>query len=503
MSIETLLPSRTPSDVIVPSRLARAAIVDLITPHGIQASNWELFQGAVFGRDSEAVAQDVDGIFPDIFEQAISSLVRYQGIQTNARSGEEPGRVFHELRYEDVGGPRQRAIFRELSEKHGIGRGGVYLDYGTVDASPQLIRTIAEHVRRHGPEILKRTVPHQDSEIPIHEAMRLAAEWVSGRIDRSDIGLLERLPDSGIAGGSQTLRDGATSYLHENGQLADMTQPVASIEVQGLAYDALLLAVKLTGTEEEKTKWRHQAGELRLRAFEHFWMPDRNDWAMAVDRDSEGRPRQLKATTTLPAELLETGIFEDLPKGFDQQEMVAPLVRTVFSPDILTAVGPRMRSLKHGSLLPYADYQGSWTVWPVSTNIIAKGLHRYGFHSLERDLALRTLAGTVGVAGSFPEFMYVNAEGEIGWPLIKDDEPDGVVTGTLQATNFPELNQAWTVSAVLRMTEEACRETDEHDWRGDLSEEIRRQLLARPSAIRLRAYRLDRKSAAELEKKVA
>jgi glycogen debranching enzyme len=501
MSIETLLPPQTSTDVLVPSRLARAALVDLVTPHGIQASNWELFQGAVFGRDSEAVAQDIDGIYPEIFQQVVASLVRYQGVKTDVRSGEEPGRIFHELRFSDVGGPRQQAIFRELSEKNGIGRGDIYLDYGTVDASPQLIRTVAEHVRRHGSEILEQTVPHQEGEVTVGEAVRLTAEWVSGRIDRSDMGLLERLPSSGIAGGSQTLRDGATSYLHENGQLADMHQPIASVEVQGLAYDALLLAAKLTGTEEEKEKWRDQANALRLQTFKHFWMPDRNNWAMAVDRDEKGRPRQLKTTTTLPAELLETGIFENLPEGYDQQEMISPLVRTVFSPDILTAVGPRMRSLKHGGLLPYADYQGSWTVWPVSTNIIAKGLHRYGFHSLERDLSLRTLAGTVGVAGSFPEFMYVNADGEIGWPLIKDGEPD-MATGTILATNFPELNQAWTVSAVLRMTEESCHRPDRKDWRGDLSEEIRRDLLVRPSVVRLHPYRLDRKGAAELEKKV-
>lgn len=500
MPIETLLPSCTPSTLVVPSRLARAALGDLITRHGIQASNWELFQGAVFGRDSEAVARDVDGMFPEIFEQVVSSLVRYQGTKNEARSGEEPGRIFHELRFEDTGGPRQRAIYRELSEKNGIGRGGIYLDYGTVDASPQLIRTVAEHIRHYGPEALSHVVSHHDGELTIDEAVRQAAEWVSGRIERSDIGLLERLPGSGIAGGSQTLRDGATSYLHENGQLADLTRPIASVEVQGLTYDALLEAAELTGTEEEKTKWRKQAGELRLQTFKHFWIPDRNDWAMALDRDSRGQPRQLRTTTTLPAELLESGIFENLPEGYDQKAMIAPLVRTVFSPDILTAVGPRMRSLRYGNLLPYADYQGSWTVWPVVTNIIAKGLHRYGFHSLERDLALRTLAGTVGVAGSFPEFMYVNEGGEIGWPLLQDDEP-GIAAGTLLATNFPELNQAWTVSTVLRMTEEPCQQADERDWRGVLAEEIRQQLLVRPSVIRLQPYRLDRETAAALEKR--
>jgi hypothetical protein len=52
------------------------------------------------------------------------------------------------------------------------------------------------------------------------------------------------------------------------------------------------------------------------------------------------------------------------------------------------------------------------------------------------------------------------------------------------------------------MTEESCHRPDRKDWRGDLSEEIRRDLLVRPSVVRLHPYRLDRKGAAELEKKV-
>jgi glycogen debranching enzyme len=431
----------------------------------------------------------------------MASLVKYQGSKTNARSGEEPGRIFHELRFRPPSKTREWEIYQELSARNGIGQNGTYLDYGSIDASPQLIRLVTERVRNYGPEVLEQTVPHQKGELSIGEAVRLSAEWVSGRIVRSDIGLLERLPRTGVGGGSHTLRDGATSYLHEDGRLADLAQPLASIEVQGLAYDALLQAAELTGTEEEKTKWRDQAEQLRLKTFKHFWIPDRKDWAMAVDRDAAGSPRQLKTVTTLPAELLETGIFENLPEGYDQPAMITPLVRTVFSLDILTAVGPRMRSLNYVDLLPYADYQGSWTVWPVSTNIIAKGLHRYGFHSLERDLVLRTLAGAVGVAGSFPEFTLVNPEGEVCWPLVKDSTPDEV-TDALLATNFPELHQAWTVSAVLRMTEEPCHQSDAQDWRGALAEEVRWQLLARPSAIRLHPYRLDRAKAALIEEKV-
>jgi glycogen debranching enzyme len=161
-----------------------------------------------------------------------------------------------------------------------------------------------------------------------------------------------------------------------------------------------------------------------------------------------------------------------------------------------------MRSLRYVDLLPYIDYQGWGTVWPVVTNIIARGLHRYGFHSLERDLTLRTLAGTLGAAGSFPEFIIVNREGEVCWPLFKVNAPDGV-TDTLLATNFPELKQAWTVSAVLRMAAEPCHLSDSPDWCGSLAEEIRRQLLARPSVIRFHPCRIDRDAAALLEKKAA
>src|SRR5205085_443403 len=78
----------------------------------------------------------------------------------------------------------------------------------------------------------------------------------------------------------QAWKDSGTSYLHADGSLAYYDQPIASVEVQGYAYDALLAAAQLLPDRAEQC--RQLASRLRQSLLEGFWMPRSSYFAMAL-----------------------------------------------------------------------------------------------------------------------------------------------------------------------------------------------------------------------------
>lgn len=138
-----------------------ATLVGLVTPLGIQASNDELFKGAVFGRDSLRVGLDLVPWLAPLSETIIFSLATLQATEAKAVSdAKRAGQIPHEARFLYVGprrvGSRQEAILRELSGKWG-GTEDRVIQYGSADSTPQYVRLVGSHVRHHGAGILDET----------------------------------------------------------------------------------------------------------------------------------------------------------------------------------------------------------------------------------------------------------------------------------------------------------------------------------------------------------
>ncbi|HEY2003819.1 MAG TPA: hypothetical protein VGH44_01755 [Candidatus Saccharimonadia bacterium] len=417
---------------------------------GVAASDWALFRGAIFGRDSLIVALDLLETHPGLVQCIILSLARLQGTHYEALTEEEPGKIHHEHRTLFHNGRRLKPdaanLVARIAQERSIGSGEGFTYYGTVDATVQFVRVVAAFVRQYGPELLDHTFEHRDGGTrTVRDSLLAAVDWTAGQVESSALGLLEfrRTNPHGLKW--HVLRDGTASYVHSDGQLANTTAPVASLEVQGLAYDALLDAAELFPSHRESATWRALASRLRLHTLLLFWMPQHQYFAMGIDRDAENRPRHLEVITGMPGELLDTRFFDDLPRPYDRRRLLEPIVRHLYASDLMTPVGPRMRSLRHADILPYTDYQGSYTSWPVITGIIARGLLRQGFEPLARDLEHRLLTGLDRVQAC-AEFIYVDAAGR---PAVRSYAPR---SGRAEffATNLPELRQAWTVSAALR-----------------------------------------------------
>lgn len=454
----------------VPSRELRfrdlyGVLMSIVTPYGILASNGTLFR-AVFGRDSLRVALDLLPWHPELAERVIISLGVLQGATHNEITEEEPGRIHHEYRSLYMDGSKattdQRHIMEKLADVWGWRTEGKEMCYyGSVDATPQYVRLVALHVSRYGPDILDRVFVHYTGkERTVRDAVIEAMSWIEGRIKTSSLGLVEfqRSNKKGIRW--QVLRDGTVSYLHEDGSLVQANGPVASIEVQGLAYDALTMAAALfeETLPEKAERWREMARHIQETVFDLFWIEQYEYFAMALDRAPDGSVRQVRTRTSTPAELLDSGIFDTLEAG-EREYFVAAIVHEMYSSEFLTPVGLRCRAKSHGNMLPYWDYQGSYTSWPVLTNIFALGLRRQGLIHHAFDMEKRVL-NAANIAGALPEFFYVDDQNEVRYNVHTKKTVSDAERATrgreehaeeqIRATNKPEQLQAWTVSAVLR-----------------------------------------------------
>lgn len=413
----------------------------------VYASSDTLFKGAVFGRDSLEVADDLLSVKPGLAHNILLTMGRLQGLENNGTNEEQPGKIVHEYRQTELDGKpidsTSMQIFQELARKWG-GTDSELAYYGSVDATPHFMRTLGAYCLRHGTAILSESVIQRDgNKVDMLHVAAGATTWLLGQLANAKSGLLEykKLNPHGIS--NQVWKDSEEFYVHEDGQQANHNRPIASIEVQGLAYDALITAAQLW--PDQSTDYTSRAHTLRDQTIKYLWQPDRRYFALGLDYDSENKLRTITTPTANPAALLDTGFFDDLPTE-DRRHYVSALVERITSKDFLTNGGVRSRSLDMAHLVPFWDYHGSYVSWPKETYDIAKGMRRQGFDSLSRQLENRLL-NIVLKTREYPEFVYVD-----GWGRLLTGKPSTHAHGNIvfvQGTNVPERLQAWTVSALM------------------------------------------------------
>jgi glycogen debranching enzyme len=177
-------------------------------------------------------------------------------------------------------------------------------------------------------------------------------------------------------------------------------------------------------------------------------MPKEKFFSMGMDRDAQGRPRQIATLTSNPALLLNSSLFNHISHQ-ESWPYIEGLVRGLFTEDFLTAAGLRLRSRKHADLVSFADYHGSLVTWPKHTHMIADGLRRHGFYTLAA-LLENCILQAVAQAGEYYEFFFADRMGRIKYHYRQEnaDEPSFHDFG---AANLPEPGQGWTISAVINI----------------------------------------------------
>lgn len=438
-----------PRKPLTPPALALRSVTSR-TGKGVYASSDTLFKGAVFGRDSLEVAEDLLTIKPKLVRHILLTLASLQGLHSSDISEEEHGKIVHEYRTAIVDGKKlddiSKHIFTELASRWG-GNATEMAYYGSVDATPHFVRVLGLYCERWGDKILSEQVRTRDGHTgTVRDALILAIDWLMDKLADSSTGLLEYRRRNPLSIENQVWKDSVEFYVHENGKMANHAQPISSIEVQSLAYDALMYASRFL--PERAKELDNRAIWLRTRTFELLWRPQRQYFALGIDHREDGSLRPIETMTANPASLMDSYFFDGLTDE-EKQSYVGGIAKNIMGADFLTDAGIRSRSLSEDKLVKYWDYHGSFTSWPKETYDIAKGLRRQGFPKLAAELENRLL-NVVRKSRSYPEFVYVDYRGRVlaGPPTTTSHGGLSMV----DSTNKPETIQAWTVSAVMAIT---------------------------------------------------
>lgn len=353
----------------------------------------------VYGRDSLVAALFVGDLFPLLREATVLCLARYQGKRYDAWREEEPGRIAHM-----IGNPNRDA-------KLG------YPYYGTVDATPHFI-SAAMHAIKARPAF----------EAEIRHALDGAVAWLLRRLAIDELGLLshQRVTPHGIA--NQVWKDSWDSLSHADGTVANHAAPVASLEAQTVAYDALVDVGEL-----------HAADPLARSVEKHLWLDD--FYAIGVDSDpATGAPRPLATRASNMGWLLRSRLLDG---GEDRQRRIVELL---FSDEFLAESGVRTLSNREVRFRPRSYHNG--TVWAHDNYLISLGLERRGFVDEAQELR-RRLAFLCGATHRFPEFV---AGGEPGDTLFTKRIVDVYDTVNDRANRIEQPPQeivCWTVTAMV------------------------------------------------------
>jgi glycogen debranching enzyme len=159
--------------------------------------------------------------------------------------------------------------------------------------------------------------------------------------------------------------------------------PVASVEAQALAYDALVEAAALYSNP---TRLLEAAARLEQAVEKHLWIddPEGGFYAIGVDREPEsGASRPLKTRASNMGWLLDSRLL-DRPEHAERRRRIVDLL---LSSEFLAEGGIRTLSAREERFRPRAYHNGN--VWGHDNYMISLGFTRHGFHDEGQELQSR------------------------------------------------------------------------------------------------------------------
>ena len=286
----------------------------------------------VFGRDTLITSYQTLLLGQDLARGALDVLAELQATEDDPSIDAEPGKIVHEVRH----GKAAKAWFRQY--------------YGTVDATPLYLVLLSEVWRWTGDDAL------------VH-GLRGPALRALGWIDSFD-GFIsyKRRTERGLE--NQSWKDSGDSQRFADGRFA--LPPIAPVEVQGYAYDAMRRTAELAREVWDDAglagRLERDAADLQRRFDEAYWTGEH--YALALDRDGA----RVDSLCSNVGHLLWSGIVPD--------EWVDAVVAALMGDSLWSGWGIRTMSSRDAAYNPLAYHNG--TVWPHDNSLIAAGLARYG-----------------------------------------------------------------------------------------------------------------------------
>jgi glycogen debranching enzyme len=356
---------------------------------------------ALYGRDMLTTAWQASILDTGLMEGTLYELAEWQGRERNDWRDEAPGRMIHEAH----AGPLSMLDFHPRRRY-----------YGSITTSGFYPVAVSELWHWTGDKELVRPLV-----APALKALRYLDEFC----DRDRQGFYRYLTRSKQGTKHQAWKDSPDAVVREDG--SPVEPPLAACEEQGFVYLAKVHLSELLwwlGETEEARRLFREAGELKKRFNEQFWMEDEGFYAMGLD--AEGR--QIKAITSNPGHCLATAIVDE--------SLVARTAARLLREDLFSGWGVRTLSSENPAYNPYSYHRGS--VWPVENGTFALAFLRYGLHAeLERIARAQFEAASLFDFYRLPEAFSGHARDE--------DHPFPAF--------YPQANspQAWSASAVFTL----------------------------------------------------
>ncbi|MDQ6692703.1 MAG: amylo-alpha-1,6-glucosidase [Candidatus Dormibacteraeota bacterium] len=306
-----------------------------------------------FGRDGLITSIQTLGLNPDLARGTLRYLSRFQGTKVDESREEEPGKIFHEIR------------FGELANLHLIPHTPYY---GSVDSTPLFLCLLVDLIDWTADvDLLTELTPN----------VLAALAWCDKYGDRDGDGFVEYQQHNPVGVRNQGWKDSVDSLTAVDGSLAPL--PAALVEVQGYVYRAksgLARIFRSLGQRDTARRLDAEARLLRQRFNAAYWMPERRFYAQALDGDKA----KVEAISSNPGHALWSGVIE--------RSRATDVVRRLMSPEMFSGWGIRTLSSEAASYNPMSYHNGS--VWPHDNSIVAAGMKRYGFDQ-EAEIVARSI----------------------------------------------------------------------------------------------------------------
>jgi glycogen debranching enzyme len=292
-----------------------------------------------FGRDSVITALQTIVFDPQIAVGTLRYLAKYQGKTVNSWNEEEPGKILHEVRAGEM------VALREMPHVP---------YYGSIDSTPLFLMLFVETMRwLDSDQLFRELLP----------SVIAALEWIDNFGDRDGDGFIEYESHNERGVKHHGWKDSAISLLMPGG--LQPNQPIALVEAQGYVYAAksgLAELLERKGERDWAEKLRGEAAELKRNFNQAFWMPDRQFFAQALDRDKN----PISSISSNPAHCLWSGIIDD--------DKIEPVVQRLMAEDMCSGWGLRTLSADEPAFNPMSYHNGS--VWPHDNSLAVAGLKR-------------------------------------------------------------------------------------------------------------------------------
>jgi glycogen debranching enzyme len=303
----------------------------------------------LFGRDALLTAWSALLVDPELALGVLETLARLQGQRDDPGTGEQPGRILHEVRTTESTTGR----FADADRY-----------YGTVDA-PALFVMLLGEAHRWGvaPARVRALLPAADA----------CLDWMERTGDADGfLAYAQTAEDARLR--NQGWKDSDDGILWPAG--TQPAPPIALCEVQAYRHAALLARAELAGAAgDAETAARHRARAETLReAFERwFWLPGTGAYALALDG---GR----RAVDTLASNMGHA-----LWAGIADERRARQVAEHLLSPALFSGWGVRTLARTMAAYNPISYHNGS--VWPHDTAVAVAGLARYGLMGAATTLA--------------------------------------------------------------------------------------------------------------------